>query len=183
MDEIEIREATPADAERIAQISYRVWLDTYPNEAAGITKDDIEHRFIPRLSPEGIAKRSNKLASAGPDERAIVALIQREIIGFCEAVRLEEHNQLRSIYVLPEYQGKGVGTKLWSAAKEFFDPAKDTIVELVEYNGKAIKFYEKLGFRDSGRRFSDPRFQMKSGATLPEMEMRMGALDKGEAQV
>ncbi|MFZ2522424.1 MAG: hypothetical protein WAX44_00605 [Minisyncoccia bacterium] len=29
----------------------------------------------------------------------------------------------------------------------------------------------KLGFVDTGRRFNDERFRMRSGAILPEMEM------------
>jgi hypothetical protein len=40
---------------------------------------------------------------------------------------------------------------------------------------KAIKFYAGLGFVDTGRRMSNPKFKMQSGAVIPEMEMRREA--------
>ena len=64
---------------------------------------------------------------------------------------------------------------LWNEARNFFDPAKDTTVELVSYNVNAINFYTKLGFRDTGERFSRENFRMKSGNSMPEMEMILRA--------
>jgi ribosomal protein S18 acetylase RimI-like enzyme len=48
-------------------------------------------------------------------------------------------------------------------------------VEVATYNANAIRFYEGLGFVDTGKRMSDPKFTMKSGAIIPEMEMRREA--------
>ena len=66
---------------------------------------------------------------------------------------------------------KGTGRALWEATQKFFDPHKDTYVDVVDYNKQAIGFYEKLGFRDTGRRKQEERFRMKSGAIFTEMEM------------
>ena len=49
--------------------------------------------------------------------------------------------------------------------------AKDTYVDVAEYNQRAIDFYTKLGFVDTGRRHQEERFRMKSGAIITEMEM------------
>lgn len=40
--EYKIREATSEDAVVIAQIQYDAWMETYPNEEAKITKEDIK---------------------------------------------------------------------------------------------------------------------------------------------
>ena len=85
-------------------------------------------------------------------------------------VRNENNNQLRTIYVLPEFQGKGIGKMLWNEVKKFCDPTKDIIVQVVTYNQNTIEFYKKLGFIDNGKRFSND-WRMKSGITMPEMEM------------
>lgn len=80
-------------------------------------------------------------------------------------------NIIITIYLLPEYFGKGIGTKLWKQAQKVFDPNKDIYVEVVTYNKRAIEFYKKLGFVDTGKRLVDERFKMKSGSIFPEMEM------------
>jgi len=92
----------------------------------------------------------------------------------CRFLNKEDFNQLQAIYVLPTYQHKGVGKALWNTASKFINPDKKTIVQVADYNEKAIKFYEKLGFVDTGKRFSDKKFTMKSGAIIPEMEMVLG---------
>jgi ribosomal protein S18 acetylase RimI-like enzyme len=86
-------------------------------------------------------------------------------------VRNNDNNQLRTIYVLPEYHRSGIGTMLWNAVKDFIDESKDTIVQVADYNQQAINFYEKLGFVDTGKRWKDERWKMRSGAYIPEMEM------------
>ena len=60
----------------------------------------------------------------------------------------------------------------WKKAKEFFDKSKDIIVQVAIYNKQAISFYKKLGFIDTGKRFSDEKYKMPiSGAVIPEIEM------------
>ncbi len=41
----------------------------------------------------------------------------------------------------------------------------------------AIRFYEKLGFVDAGKRWKDEKRKMRSGAPLPEMEMVLRVAD------
>jgi ribosomal protein S18 acetylase RimI-like enzyme len=77
------------------------------------------------------------------------------------------------IYVLPEYQGKGIGKLLWNELSKYLDINKETFVEVATYNENAIKFYEKLGFVDTNKRFTDERFRMRSGGIIPQMEMKL----------
>src|SRR3989344_5180909 len=176
--DFKVRDAVPDDAEAVGQVRYQGWLATYPNEEFRITREDIMELFKSRLSPEGIENRRHKIAEVQKKGRYVVAEVDGRIVGFCILVRYEEKNQLRGIYVLPGYQGKGVGKALWQEVRTSIDPEKDTYVETAAYNAVAIGFYSKLGFRDTGGRFENEKQKLKNGAKIPEMEMR---LEKAQA--
>ena len=167
---ITIQDAVPGDALGIGEVLYQTWLATYPNHDFGITADDIEDRFKDRKDADG-----SKIRNKPENERLLTAKDGAKIVGMCRAIREPGRNILRAIYVLPEYQGRGIGTMLWNEAYNFFDPAKDTIIEVVSYNANAIYFYTELGFRDTGERFSREDFRMKSGNSMPEMKMILHA--------
>ncbi len=173
-NEIIISPAIPKDARGIQWVFYKTWLATYPNEQFGITLDDLEHRHKDKLTDEYIKGREKVIEEMTSDELFLVAKDNAEIIGVGYFTK-KEKNQLQAMYILPEYQGKGIGKQLWKEAKEFFKPGQDVYVEVVEYNMNAINFYKSLGFVDTGKRFSDERFRMKSGAVFPEIEMVLKA--------
>lgn len=163
---IEIAIATPEDAEGIQEVRHQTWLKTYPNEKLGITIEDIEDRFKDRNSEENLARWKNP-----KNEVIFVAREMGKVIGFCVVEEQEDKNQLQAIYILPEYQGKGTGKMLWSKAQETLNPKKNTIVQVADYNESTIAFYEKLGFTDTGKRWRDEKYKLKSGSVIPEMEM------------
>ena len=167
---IKISLATPDDAQAINELRYKTWLVTYPNEELGITVDDIHDRFKDIASEETIQKGKEYLKQT-VDRQTLVAKDLNKLIGFCACVKSEEKNQLQAIYILPEYQRKGIGKQLWKEALDFFDKEKDTFVEVAEYNSSAIKFYESLGFKDYGKRIRNEHYELKGGAIIPEMEM------------
>lgn len=175
MENIIIVQPTITDARGTIEVQYKAWLDTYPNDKLGITIDDIEYRYKNAFTRENLRKREKIITDPERNEKFIIAKDGDRVVGMCYAVIEENKNQLQAIYILPEYQGKGVGTRLWNTILAFFDKTKDIYVEVADYNQKAIGFYKKLGFVDTGRRFSDERFRMKSGALLPEMEMKLSA--------
>ena len=173
--EIRILPASEEDVPGLQSVWHKTWLSTYPNEEAGITVEDIEDLYKDAYSEERMEKRRRQIRNPESGTVFLVAKDGEKVVGLCKARTDEEKNQLGALYILPEYQGRGIGGRLWKAAKESFDPTKDTYVEVAEYNAKAIAFYKKLGFSDTGRRFHDEKFIMKSGAILPEMEMVLKA--------
>jgi ribosomal protein S18 acetylase RimI-like enzyme len=175
MENIVITTATPADVEGIQTVFDEAWLDTYPNEEAGITVEDILDRRKDSFSEERLQKRREYFANIPDGQKFVVAKEGDKVVGLCNLMIEPEYNKLSTIYILPAYQGKGIGQMLWKAVSPFLDNSKDTIVQVATYNMKAIAFYEKLGFVDTGKRFSDEKFRMKSGALLPEMEMVINA--------
>lgn len=172
MKEIKITNAIPEDAWGITNVLYKTWLATYQNEEFGITKEDIEESYKDSFTEENIDKLKNKISNIPENEKRIVAKIGDMIVGVSTIIRNEDNNQLRTIYVLPEFQGKGIGKILWEEAKKFCDPMKDIIVQVATYNKNTIEFYKKLGFVDKGKRFSDTTWRIKKmGISIPEMEM------------
>lgn len=168
---VEIVPVSPDDAEEILTILHRTWRATYPNEKYGITAEDIDARFEGKEAPEEISKRKEDLRTLPPTVGYFTAKIDGRTVGLCRVEKEEGRNQLRAIYVLPEFQGQGIGRKLWERAEAFLDHSKDTYVEVAEYNERAIAFYQTLGFSETGRRLQDERFRLKNGAIIPEIEM------------
>jgi len=65
----------------------------------------------------------------------------------------------------------GVGCELLSIAQKFFGLKESIVVHVAVYNKKAIDFYRKNGFSETGRSWDDEQFRLKSGAIIPEIEM------------
>jgi GNAT superfamily N-acetyltransferase len=169
--DIRLTTPLPEDARGITTLLYKTWLATYPNEKLGITAEDIEETYKNEFSEKTINKRAEAYRTPSPKVKRMIAKDGDIVVGMIAMIRNVENNQLRTVYVLPKYQGKGIGTMLREAVKDFADPSKDIIVQVADYNNQAIKFYEKIGFVDTGKRWNDEQFKLKSGAQIPEMEM------------
>ena len=161
----------PDDVLDIQTVFYKTWLATYPNKEAGITLEDIEDKFKDAFSEETLQKRRESMSKYPDNVQVLVARDGDKVVGISRSVKRNEVNQLQTIYVLPEYQGQGIGHMFWKESLQFFSDKKDIIVHVVTYNQHAIEFYKKLGFVDTGKRFTEERHRMKSGAAFPEMEM------------
>lgn len=172
--EIDIVPAKEEDMLSMAEVFYKSWLVTYPNEEFGITVDDIEDKFKDAFTEEALAKRWEK-TEKNKNQKTLLAKEGGRVVGLIRITFSPDKNQLQALYLLPQYQGKGIGTKLWEEAKTLLDPAKDIIVQVATYNTNAINFYERLGFVDGGKRFEDEKSRMKSGSNIPQMEMERKA--------
>jgi ribosomal protein S18 acetylase RimI-like enzyme len=159
------------DIEEIQEVFYKTWLATYPNDEIGITSDDIEEKFKDRLTEQSIQKRSDDIFDNSEKKLYLVAKDGLTVVGVCKAIKDENGGQLQAIYVLPDYQEKGIGRMLWAGVERFFDDNKDIVVQVATYNAQAINFYKKLGFVDTGKRFVDKHKMPVSGKFIPEMEL------------
>jgi ribosomal protein S18 acetylase RimI-like enzyme len=109
-----------------------------------------------------------------PESETFVAKMNQKVIGFCTVVRGSEQNSLAEIYVIPAFQGKKIGRRLWDSARQFIDQNKDTNVALLRFNTAAKKFYEGLGFVETGVSWEGEGENLKhgNGATVIEMILR-----------
>jgi ribosomal protein S18 acetylase RimI-like enzyme len=162
----------PDDVYQIQKAFYDTWLDTYPDSQIGITTTDVEEIFKDSFTEQGLLRRNKYLLNLNSNQKFLVAKIQDMVVGVLFLNIKDEYNQLQAIYVLPSYQGRGIGKMFWQSALEFFDPNKDIIVHVATYNTKAIHFYKSLGFVDTGKRLTEERHRMPiSGIIIPEMEL------------
>ncbi len=149
MNQFSIEISTREDAAAIKQVQHDVWIHTYPNEALGITLEVIRERVSKNLTPESIERLQESMNEL--NQRTWVLKDDMKIIGYCTAVKNESFNQLVAIYLLPEYHDKGLGKGLIEASLEWMGSNKDILVEVASYNDRAIKFYEKYGFKKNGK--------------------------------
>ena len=176
---IKIQKATPQDAYGMRQVLHQTWLATYPNDEYKITREDIEYAHRDYFNPDSISKLQERLNNIPDTELRLVAKDEDNnslIVGVSLMRKEESNNRLQMLYVLPEYQGKGIGSSLWNELKKFCDPDKEILVNVAVYNKSVIAFYENLGFKDTGKRFQEENFKMRNGYMIPEMEMRIASV-------
>lgn len=170
---MEIIESTPADQRDIYEVVRETWLATYPNADLGITKDDIAASFLEKGSDkyEEVMKKRESNATVSSNQHTWIAKDNGKVVGICFVVKRDDINEIRSIYILPEYQGRGIGKQLMEKAFEWVDHNKDLVLGVTNYNTQAVEFYKKLGFRETGRKWYTEAAKLPSGKELPSVEM------------
>jgi GNAT superfamily N-acetyltransferase len=106
------------------------------------------------LNPSRIFDRDEKLKQYR--ERFIPKEIQvisydDEDVGRLRVVRSNESIYIGGIQILPEFQGKGIGTALFlDLIKESETTGLPIALEVHDVNESALRFYMNLGFSDVG---------------------------------
>ncbi len=173
-NKIKIRISVPNDVFGIRKVQKTTWIDTYPNVTAGIKLEDIKGEFKNDNNPEGIIKiEAKKRGYKDKKKRTWVAEHNEKIIGFCIVIHKEGREaRIEALYVFPEYQNKGIGSKLIKKAIRWLGDDKKIYVNVVEYNSKAINFYKKYGFFKAGKKSDfNSVVVLPSGKIMPEIEL------------
>lgn len=166
---LEVSLALPTDAEGIARVQAETWIATYPNEEAGIHREDIESLHF--TGPEYVHNWQRSLETPKVDRQAWVIREEGAVIGYCVARKGGDVNRLQAIYVSPHHQGKGLGKKLMDVALVWLGNEKDVVLDVASYNLPSISFYEHLGFRKTGK---DGLHVVPGGSlSIPQTEMRL----------
>lgn len=141
--------ATPTDYPTIKAIAHRTWPDTF---------GDI-------LSPAQITYMLDMMYSeAAIREQVAKGHVFHLLREEADAIGYVSHEvdyqpgttKIHKIYLLPETQGKGFGRALIDRVEQTARAAGQTILRLdVNYENKAIGFYEHLGFRKTERYNTD----------------------------
>ena len=170
---IKIRKSVPDDIYGIREVTKVTWLKTYPSNEEGITIGDIEEKFENDETPEGKKKIEERKKKYKDGNSGIwVAEDEGKIIGFCMALREGKHNRVGAIYVLPIYQGRGLGKQLIENAFGWLGDKKDILINVARYNKQAIDFYKKFGFMETGKGGTlDSAAMLPSGIFIPEIEL------------
>lgn len=142
---IGIRKAEARDAEAIADIHHDAWRGAY----AGIIPHRALTTMINRRGPAWWAGAIRRAASV------LVVEIGGTVAGYATIGRnrsrdLRQQGEIYELYVRPEYQGIGLGTRLFAAARERLSAHGLTglVVWALEDNDGAVSFYRGAGGRD-----------------------------------
>ena len=142
-----IRPARPNDVSKLSTFLVDAWKEAGPGALGFNGATDEAIREI--ASEEFLKKRL-----ATPTIQMMVAEEERRIIGFSSLRRVEARKaELSGIAVLASATGKGVGSRLLrkaldAARKRGFNSVS---VKTESTNERAISFYRKAGFTESGR--------------------------------
>lgn len=165
---IAVEDARPEDAAAIAHVRNVTWQATYPNKKAGITLEDILSKDFESETEVGKWRKAIE-KKEGP-RRLWVARESEGVVGYSQGRKGENFNEILGLYVLPEYQGKGLGRGLMSRAMEWLGDEKPVLLSAASYSLSAIELYKKFGFEITGEdENSGPDFA--SGAKIPSVRM------------
>lgn len=138
------RRAGTKDAKAIAAVHDASWTDAY----RGI----VPHKALDKM----VRRRGERWWAEAIRRSTIVQVLEigGRIVGYATLGRnrvrtLPHQGEIYELYLLPEYQGVGLGTKLFLAARgELIRRGlKGAVVWVLADNARAISFYENAGGR------------------------------------
>ncbi|HEV2896449.1 MAG TPA: GNAT family N-acetyltransferase [Pseudaminobacter sp.] len=142
---IDIRRAEPRDALAIADVHHEAWRGAY----AGIIPHRALNAMINRRGSEWWANAIRRAATV------LVVEIGGKVAGYTTVGRnrareLPQQGEIYELYLRPEYQGVGLGTRLFAAARQKLADhgLKGMVVWALEDNTNALSFYTGAGGRD-----------------------------------
>lgn len=149
---------THEDMDSKGYVHWKSWHETY----TGL----VNPSYMERLTLEKCVDMAHRWP-----ENTLVAKDGHTVIGFiCYGVHddntLTDCGEIIAIYVLADYYGQKVGYKLMNAALEKLADYQKIALWVLKGNNRAIKFYERYGFRFDGR-----SKEIKLGS--PHTELRM----------
>ena len=82
-------------------------------------------------------------------ENNYVILYDSIKIGWLEIIEMDTFIEINQIFILPEYQGKGIGSKIiMDIIEKGITGKKEVKLQVLKCNNKALKLYKKLGFTE-----------------------------------
>ena len=139
----------PEDIPEKAAVHAQTWQETY----RGLLPDELNDTITPQFA-EDVTRRLTSL-------RTLVAKIDGRIVGYISwSDRCRGHfsvdgaAEVGNLYVLQEFQGRGVGRALLEAALARIGE-QDVILSAFSSNTAALGFYEHIGFERTGVTFDE----------------------------
>ncbi len=142
---VDIRNARGRDAAAIADVHHAAWTGAY----AGIIPHTALNKMLARRGRDWWASAIRRQAGI------LVIEVGDQVVGYATIGRnrtnqIEADGEIYELYVLPEYQGVGLGSKLFEAASGMLTNhgMNGFVVWALEDNGTACDFYHGKGGRD-----------------------------------
>jgi ribosomal protein S18 acetylase RimI-like enzyme len=143
--DIAIRQADRRDADAIADVHGKAWRGAY----SGIIPHKALNTMITRRGTDWWQRVINRSGAV------FVADVGGVIAGYVtfgrnRARQLSQQGEIYELYLLPQYQGVGLGTRLFDSARKALNAhdLKGLVVWALDDNTVANAFYHGLGGRD-----------------------------------
>ena len=153
-----IRRMTAGDVDAVREVARTTWTAAYAE-------------FIPEASRESFIERaySREFLERRMERGTLLVGAWREgVIGFADfAPAGDGELELAALYVLPEAQGRGLGSRLMERGVEESPSARSVVLRVLRENVPAQRFYEARGFDAVG----EYEWRLEGGDVLIEVEM------------
>lgn len=139
---LDTRPAEVADAFGIAAIHDASWRQAYTGLIPHKSLDTMIRRRDPKWWARAIRNSTRVLVMESDSQ-----LVGYATIGPNRVSALSQEGEVYELYLLPEYQGVGIGKNLFLAAREQLVRLgfKGTVVWVLEENDPAMQFYRNAG--------------------------------------
>ena len=95
-------------------------------------------------------------------ENNYIILFDNIKIGWLEIIEMDTFIEINQIFILPEYQGKGIGNKIiMDIIEKGIKDNKEIKLQVLKRNNKALKLYKNLGFYNYNE--TKTHYQLKRG--------------------
>ncbi|QED47947.1 GNAT family N-acetyltransferase [Cytobacillus dafuensis] len=134
-----IRKMTVEDIPQVQKVAKTSWNHTYD----GIIPKDIQENFLKSAYNDEMMKRRI-------DQSFIyVSEVDGEIVGFANFSPVKEDRQMElgAIYLLPDYQGKGIGSALLHEGIKHAKDVSQVFINVEKDNKIGKAFYDAKGFK------------------------------------
>ena len=142
-----IRKANQSDVSDIANIHFESWNATYSNLLPQ-TYRDRENNLSQKMD------MWNKVLPSFGVNTWIAYDAEDTAVGFISYFKKDQECEITTLYLLPQYQNLGIGTKLMDAAlidASQRNSCSSLSLWVLKTNLSAISFYKKFGFESDGQ--------------------------------
>ncbi len=159
MMEIKIRRLTADDAAVLAEIARQTFYDTFTGTCTEEDMQDFMQQYfnLQQVQAE-LADENDYYFFAEIAGRTVGYLRIMEDYSNFSVIKKWKALELKRIYVISEFQGKGIAQALMDFTINYARENKYEVVWLGvwEHNARAKNFYAKYGFEDSGHTHDFP---------------------------
>jgi len=136
-----VTKATLVDIPGILTVQEEAIIDIFVGNEYGITKEMIEADYT--------AEKISEIKEYFQTSQYFVAKINNQIVG---VISPGNDSVIRTMWILPKYQSRGIGSKLLSKALDYLKDRDEILLSTgYQQDGRAIRFYEKYGFVKTGK--------------------------------
>ncbi|MFD2655992.1 GNAT family N-acetyltransferase [Gracilibacillus thailandensis] len=135
-----IRNMEYGDIKQVQIIARTSWFATYQ----GIIPTEIQKKFLASAYSEEMMKKRLE------NSILLVAEMEEQLVGFANFSTVKNNGEveLHAIYLMPAYQGKGIGTSLLDKGIQKLQAVKEIYVDVEKENSIGRHFYDAKGFQE-----------------------------------